>query len=276
MNRFIAASGIVTALACSAAQAAPFVDINFDLDAIGSQPSVAPASNPLIKPTAIGGYTALTYDSPPTAANGTLVVADIGGMTKAAHLTSNPANNVLGALWVDTSVSQTSQQFLLSFDVNIVDAPTVALAQPKTVDGGLATAGILLGMNTFGTAVGVRFAAAPTSANGGVFAIRNPANTDLQTFFSYVEGQTYNIQLYADYDTGLVSTFVDGVFTGDRAFAAGPAANVTTQEFFFHLNGDLGNANSVALDNISAVPEPGTLGVLVMSGMALAARRRRR
>ncbi len=261
--------------------AAPFVDINFDSDAIGSAPSTAASTNPLVKPTAIGGYdTDATpiwdpgYKNPPTASCGTILVQDVGGMSKAAQLTTNSENAELGALWIDTSVSYTSQQVRLSFDVDIIGAPNSATSQVKTLNGSGA-AGILLGMNTFGTAPGAKFAVAPTSATGGVFAIRSADNNDLQSFFTYTEGTTYNVALVSDYDTGVVSTYVDGVFTGSKTFASAPAANVTTQEFFFHLNGEASYSNIVAIDNISAVPEPASIGLLGVAGLAMLKRRRR-
>lgn len=269
---------VTLASLATAASAVPFMDVNFDGDAAGSMPSTGAVTNPLVKPTAIGGYTATTADSPPTAANGTMVVGDVGGMSKAAILTTNPANNILGALWIDNNgFAQTSQSITISFDVNILSAPTASLTQPKLVNGGPATAGIVLGMNTFLNSgdIGARFAAAPTSANGGVFAIRTADNSSLQTFFNYVEGETYNVKLVSDYNAGVVSTYVDGVFMGDRAFATGAFAGATTGEFFFHLNGDLLSENSVALDNIVAsVPEPAMLGVLGAASV-LGLRRRR-
>jgi hypothetical protein len=284
MNRCTLALVFVasTALASPAARAATtFMDINFSGDTPGSSPAVSAApANPITLPRAIGGYTLTSPpegDTPPTAASGTIVVDNAGGMSNGAHLTTNPANQELGALWLDTGFSQTSQLVTLSFDVNILSAPTVAVTQPKLLDGGPGLAGILLGMNTFGTAQGTRFAAAPTSATGGVFAIRTPDNTGLQSFFSYTEGQTYHIDLVSNYDTGLVGTYVDGVFTGNQAFATGAAANVTTQEFFFHLNGEAGNANSVALDNIVAtVPEPTGIALLSLGAGAMLLRRRQR
>jgi hypothetical protein len=268
-------AGLVSVALSSAAQAAPFMNITFDGDAEGAQPSTAAPANPVLKPYAIGGYDP-TYQSPPSAASGTIIVNDVGGMNNAAVLTTNSSNNELGALWLDTAFSQASQQVTLSFDVNILAAPTGATVQPKTLDGGPGTAGILLGMNTFGSAQGTRFAAAPTSATGGVFAIRTPDNLGLQSFFNYTEGQTYHIDLVSNYNTGLVSTYVDGVFTGDKSFASLPAVGVTTQEFFFHLNGEGGFANSIAIDNVvAAVPEPTGIALLGLGAGAMLLRRRR-
>jgi hypothetical protein len=135
-------------------------------------------------------------------------------------------------------------------------------------------------MNTYTTGGwAFRFAAAPTSASGGVFAIRSPDNLSLQSFFDYVEGQTYNVELIADYDTGKVDAFVDGVLEGnDLPFWNAGVPNVTTQEFFFHLNGETGNFNSVALDNIigAVVPEPASLAMAGLAAVGLMAARRRR
>jgi hypothetical protein len=275
----IIAAGVLSATLSQVASAAPFMNITFDGDAEGSAPSTTNVpANPIVKPSAIGGYTAAggeTPDVPPTAASGTILVNDVGGMNNAAVLTTNSTNSELGALWLDTGFSQTSQQMTLSFDVNVQAAPTSATVQPKTL--GTGTAGILLGVNTYtNNDWAARFAIAPTSEGGGVFAIRTPDNTGLQSFFTYVEGDTHNVKLVSNYDTGKVSTYVDGVFQNELPFWTAGAANVSTSEFFFHLNGELGNANSVAIDNIvAAVPEPTGIALLGLGAGALLLRRRR-
>jgi hypothetical protein len=166
----------------------------------------------------------------------------------------------------------------LSFDVRVIDAPASATAQVKTLDGGPGTAGIFLGMNTStNNGWAARFAIAPTGVGGGVFAIRSPDNSDLQSFFTYTEGSTYNVKLVSDYSMGTVSTYVDDAFQSVLPFWSIGAAGVETQEFFFHLNGELGNANSVAIDNIvAAVPEPTGIALLGLGAGALLLRRRRR
>jgi hypothetical protein len=277
----IIAAGVLSATLSQVASAAPFMNITFDGDAEGSAPSTAAPVDPVLKPWAIGGYTAAggeTPDIPPTAASGTILVNDVGGMNNAAVLTTNSANGEQGALWVDTAFGQTSQQMTLSFDVNVIDAPTNATAQPKTLNGGPGTAGIFLGMNTYTTNDwAARFAIAPTSAGGGVFAIRSPDNNDLQSFFTYTEGDTHNVKLVSNYNTGKVSTYVDDIFKGEYSFWDTGATDVSTSEFFFHLNGELGNANSVAIDNIvAAVPEPTGIALLGLGAGVLLMRRRHR
>jgi hypothetical protein len=268
-------------LYCTPTLAVTLIDIDFEADTPGSQPTVdSTPDNPMTVPTAIGGYTLLTSDNPPTPANGTLVVGSAPGMSQGAVMTTNPLNGVLGALWIDNNgLNLIGQQIRMSFDVNILDAPTVASAQPKNLNGG--TAGILLGMNTFltspGGGIGPRFAAAPTSAAGGVFAFRTPDNSELIDFFNYTEGETYNITFKVDYSTGMLDAFVDGVeLLSDYVFLPGGASNVNTGEFFFHLNGELGFANSVAIDNIqaTAIPEPGTFALVGMTMIGLACSRR--
>jgi hypothetical protein len=265
------------------ALAVTIVDIDFQADTPGSQPTVdSTPDDPMTVPTAIGGYTLLTEDNPPTPANGTLVVGSAPGMPQGAVMTSNPSNGVLGALWIDNNgLNLIGQQIRMSFDVNILDAPTDATTQPKILNGG--TAGILLGMNTFltspGGGIGPRFAAAPTSANGGVFAFRTPDNLELIDFFNYTEGETYNVAFKADYTTGTLDAFVDGVeVLSNFNFLPGGASNVNTGEFFFHLNGELGFANSVALDNIraAAIPEPASIFMFGLAAASCLAMRRRR
>jgi hypothetical protein len=254
--------------AVGVADASQFMDINFDADAIGSAPTTAVAGTPITTVQAIGGY-APDYASPPTAASGTILVQDVGGLHNAAVLTTNPTNNEMGALWMDTGFAQTSLQTTLKFDVDVLAAPTNATVQPKgTLNG--SPVGILLGINTFvnGGNRGPLFVVAPTSANGGVFAIRNAANTELITFGNYVENKVYNVALSTDYTTGLVDAYINGVLVkGGIAFwDSGLATPTTTNEVFFFLNGQDGYANQVALDNIQAfdtpIPEPCTMLLL--------------
>jgi MYXO-CTERM domain-containing protein len=274
----LAATGMTPALA----SAATFMNIDFEGDVAGSAPSVSPPGSPMTKPSAIGGYTATTSDNPPTAANGTIVVGSAPGIAQGAIMTTNPANAVTGALWMDNNgFGAVGQQIRMSFDVNILAAPTVAVTQPKLLAGG-GTAGIILGMNAFtnsGSQQSFRFAAAPTSETGGVFAFRSADNTTLVDFFNYVEGTTYNVAIEADYTTGKVKAFVDGIEKiSNHAFLLVNEPSAVTGEYFFHLNGEAGYANSVAIDNIqsSVVPEPASVAMAGVAVLGMLAARRRR
>jgi MYXO-CTERM domain-containing protein len=269
-------------LSFSIASAAPFMNIDFEGDVPGSAPTAdLTPDNPMTKPSAIGGYTSTTSDNPPTAANGTILVGGVPGIAQGVIMTTNPSNAVLGALWMDNNgFNVAGQQLRMSFDVNILQAPTNATTQPKILNGG--TAGILLGMNAFtnsGSQQSFRFAAAPTSDGGGVFAFRTADNLELIDFFNYVEGQTYNVAIEADYTTGNVRAFVDGVLKiSNHTFLTAPVAGAVTGEYFFHLNGEAGYANMVALDNIqsSVIPEPASAALAGAAALGLFVVRRRR
>jgi hypothetical protein len=207
----IATMGVLTILLVTGvASADQFMNITFDGDAIGSAPSTAPAGTPITTLQGIGGYTATDMNVPPTADNGTIVVDNVAGMNKATVMTTNAANGELGALYMDTGFSQSSSQVSLKFDINVLAAPTVATAQPKLLNDTSDTAGILFGINTYAPSGGwaFRFAVAPTSETGGVFAFRSADNSRLITFGDYVEGQSYNLTLSADYATGKVDALL--------------------------------------------------------------------
>lgn len=269
-------------LSFSSASAAPFMNIDFEGDVPGSAPTTdLTPDTPMTKPSAIGGYTSTTSDNPPTAANGTMLVGGVPGIAQGVIMTTNPSNAVLGALWMDNNgFNVAGQQLRMSFDVNILQAPANATTQPKILNGG--TAGILLGMNAFtnsGTQQSFRFAAAPTSEGGGVFAFRTADNLELLDFFNYVEGQTYNVAIEADYTTGKVRAFVDGVLKiSNHTFLTTNVAGAVTGEYFFHLNGEAGYANMVALDNIqsSVIPEPASAALAGAAALGLFVVRRRR
>jgi hypothetical protein len=262
---------LATALFLSPSIASAAINITFEGDTLGSQPSTAPAGpGTMTKPSAIGGY-APAYESPPTAAAGTIVVGGAGGILKGAIMTTAADNPELGATWIDVNgFNYVGQVFKTSFDLSVLSAPTNATSQPKILNGG--TAGILLGMNAFTTtsSPAFRFAVAPTSDTGGVFAFRSPDNSELIDFFDYVEGVAYNIAILADYSTGKLDAYVNGNLELDNyAFWTSGAANVGTSELFFHLNGDESGSTSVALDNITGavVPEPSTIVVWSLLGL---------
>lgn len=277
--RHLARLTVAALLAAPALATATLINITFDADTVGAAPATSAPGDPMTKPWAIGGYTPTEYQSPPTTA-GTVLVDNPAGMSKAAVMTSASDNPALGAIWMDVNgFNLPGQAMHMGFDINVLSAPTDATTQPKILGAG--TAGILLGMNAYTTnGWAFRFAAAPTSDNGGVFAFRSPDNTKLIPFFDYVEGTAYSIDIVADYSSGTLDAYVDGaLMLSDYAFWTSGASNVTTNEFFFHLNGQEGGvSNSVAIDNIqaAAVPAPSTLLLLGAAWLAAGRVRRRR
>jgi hypothetical protein len=292
MRRSMTAVASLAALMLMAGvgSASQFMNITFDGDSLGAAPSTGVAGSPITTVQAIGGYnTSPTptwdpgYQSPPTADCGTIAVGNVAGMNKGAVMTTDAANGEMGALWMDTGFAKTSSQLSLSFDINVLAAPANVTVQPKLLNNTADTVGILFGINNFGSfgpnGKAFMFAAAPTSATGGVFAIRSPDNTRLMTFGDYVNGQTYNITLAADYTTGVANEYINGSLVGTAPFwAAGVAAPSTTNELFMFLNGQSGYSNQVAIDNIQAfdtlTPEPATMALLAIGSIAGLLRRR--
>ncbi len=277
-------AALTSALAISApAFADPFMNINFDADTPGNPPATSTNTTlPITQPYSLGGYSALTTnpygDSPNTPDEGTILVGSPDGMSNAAVMTTNPTDAEVGALYMDTEYSVTSQSVQLSFDLDIKNQPASATGQLKTLNGGPSTVGILLGINNFQAGnTGFDFAAAPTSAAGGVFAVRSPDNGNLTSFFNYSLNTPYHIEIDANYDTGLMDTYVNGALEASGLpMASGIVPNANPDETFIFLNGEAGYANEVAIDNIEAsVPEPASLSVLGLGACALLARRRR-
>ncbi len=265
-------------------QASQFMNITFDGDTVGSAPAVGASGSPITKIGALGGYTATAYNSPPTTDNGTILVGNVAGMSKAAVLTTNSANGEVGALFMDTAAGQVSSQLSITFDISVLAAPTAATAQaPFTVDNGPDQAGVLFGLRTYNATASqwaFSFAVVPTSEGGGLFALRDGTNTIVNSFGSYVEGQKYNIVLSSDYTLGTVDAYVDGVL-GASAYplrGGASATPVSTSELFIYFNGETGYANEVAIDNIkgydTVVPEPTTFALLGLGGLLLGRRRR--
>ncbi len=278
----ICAAGTLV-MAINPVNASQFMDITFDGDTVGSAPVTGPAGSPITQIGALGGY-APAYSSPPTAASGTILVDNVSGMSKAAVLTTNSANASVGALFMDTSLGQVSSQLSITFDISVLAAPTAATSQaPFEIDGGPDSAGVLFGLRTYNATASqwaFSFAVVPTSEGGGMFALRDGTNTKVKSFGSYVEGQKYSIILSSDYTLGTVDAYVDGVL-GATAYplrGGTSATPVSTSELFIYFNGEAGYTNEVAIDNIkgydTVVPEPTTLGMLGLGGLALLRRKR--
>jgi hypothetical protein len=263
------------------ASAEQFMDINFDGDAIGSAPGTGATGSPVTMIGALGGYTATDYNSPPTADNGTIIVDNVAGMSKAAVMATATSNGEVGALFMDTGLSLDARKFDMSFDISILASPATLTGQSGYhLDGGVDTLGLLFGARAYESTVGswaFSFAVAPTSETGGVFALRDATNTQLTSFGTYVEGQKYNIALSTDYDTGTINAYVDGVlcYSGfPSRTGVIPSSNTpNTSELFFYLNGESGYSNQVAIDNIqgNTVPEPSSIVLLITAGLGMLA-----
>jgi hypothetical protein len=284
----VVASVLLVLAMSAAASAETFMDITFDSDTIGLPPSTGGTGSPITTVGALGGYTATEYNAPPTADNGTIIVDDIAGMSKAAVLTTASSNAAVGALFMDTGLSLNARKFSVSFDISVLDAPTIATSQGGySLDGGTSTIGILSSVRAYESTTGkwaFSFSVAPTSDSGGVFALRDATNTQLTSFGDYVEGQKYNVAITTDYDSGEVAAYLDGVlrYSGfPSRTGAIPAGNTpNTSELFVYLNGQSGGVSTkVAYDNIQGhtIPEPTTIALLLTAGLGLlvAAWRRR-
>lgn len=274
------------ALLATVAQADQFININFGSDTAGQAPAYAatPAGQVQTVPYSIGGYTSTSGEwgnTPPTLDSGTITVNDISTLSKAALLTTNASNKEIGALYMDTQFNVASQKLTLSFDIGVLAAPTTMTEQLKKLNQTDQNVGILFGINVFpNSGSGVRFALAPTSEDGGIFALRSADNTRLISFGEYVEGQIYHVELVADYDTGTVDAYLNGALAlSDHQFSlGGGVANASTSEIFMFLNGQEGYGNQIAIDNIQAstVPEPATLGLFGLAGASLLLNRKAR
>ena len=272
---------------------AQFMNITFDGDTIGSAPSVGAATvTPIATVQAIGGWNNEgSHEGPPTAAGcGTFVVGNVAGMTKAAIMTASSTNYVPGALYADISfggLGISSSQMSLEFDINVLAAQAGTYhAQSYFLNDTSDVVGLVFGISVDDASPSpdpyvwsFRFAVAPTSDTGGVFAFRNSGNNRLMSFGSYVEGQTYNLILAADYSTGTVDAYIDDVLAVDDFpfWPTGVTTPSTTREIFMHLSGEK-YASQVAIDNIqgytTAIPEPATMSLLGLGALALLKRRR--
>lgn len=282
---FGAAVALPLAVWSVSAAAVPFVggneitDFNFDSDTAGSPP---PTTYPSADATpqhdifAIGGFP----DTGPL--TGTVTVQDAGTMHNAAVM--NTTQGGTGALYIDTAFSTTGNKISTSFDIAILAMPTTGIPQ-DTVH---APNGQGFVIQAFGNGPAAqnrafRFVATPTDATSGNFGLRNNTDGDIIVIGSYQLGQTYHIQIDADFLSQTLDAYIDESLAANDFGFVDPTTNIT--EDFIFQNGVEGETNTVAIDNLviydnitafGSVPEPVTLS-LFGAGLAgmIAARRRK-
>jgi hypothetical protein len=270
---------VLLALTSSSFGAVQFMNINFDGDTLGASPSLGPrAPLPITAPQAIGGYSSTAYSAPPSPTdNGTVVVDNAAGMSKAAVWATSPTNDVVGSLFMDTGFGVASHGITVDFDIAILAATATANNQLMTVKGAPGSVGALFGLRAYNSHAGAwafTFIVAPTSESGGIFALRD-TGTQLTAFGNYVNGQAHHVTLVGDYDAGVASAYLDGALavTG-FPLRGGPDTAATTSEIFMYMNGEAGYTNSLAIDNIAAtdaaIPEPATMIVWGLLGVVAA------
>jgi hypothetical protein len=260
-----------------------FLDQDFHSDSVGQAPATGSMGPVITMPGAIGGFSSTGNpdgDVPPNAiTEGTITVQNPNNQ---AVFSSVGSNDETGALFMDTGFNITSQQVTLGFDIDVMQAPalmTDANSQPMTLhlDSGDITAGILFGARLYSSTAGnwaVSVAVVPTSATGGVYALRNSDNSQLMPFGTYTNGQDNHITVVADYTAGTASAYINNTLglsayplrNGGSPGQTGPLANATFNELFMYMNGqNTGDGNQVAVDNITGdfatVPEPATVAI---------------
>ncbi|HEY1601830.1 MAG TPA: hypothetical protein VGG64_19670 [Pirellulales bacterium] len=264
-----------------------FLDQNFNSDTVGSAPAVGPPGPVITTPGSLGGYSTENEDgdSPPNSSTeGTILVQN---SQKQAVFSSLPSNVETGALYMDTGFNVASEQMTLSFDIDVLTAPSIMTttnSQPMTINGDPSDiAGILFGARIANSDNGqwaFSVAVVPTGPDGGVYALRNVDNSNLTTFGSYTNGQDNRVTVVADYAAGTANAYVNGVLgTSAYPLRGGIDNTATSNELFMYMNGEnAGSGNSVAVDNIAgfdfanppaATPEPATFAIWT-AGIALA------
>lgn len=261
-------------LAPSSADAAVFVNMNFDSQNVGEQitTTTPSAPSPVINAYATGGFPDV---GPYT---GTNTVVSPLGLAKAVLMSTSQAG--IGANWMDTQFLASGDKISLDFDIRMVAQAASGYPQvggPNSLNGQLfAIQAFALDTNRVW-----RFAATPTSATTGEFGMRNNTDGDLISIGAYNVGDDHHVSILANYLTNTVDVSVSGVGTlTNLPFVTAQPLNGGMSEFFFFQNGLDGSDNQVALDNIvgATVPEPASLAI--WSGLIVAAavvhRRRRR
>lgn len=246
-------------------------NFNFDDQPNGATPTTtAPGTDPQPQQHiySTGGFP----DTGPY--SGTVTINNAGTMSKAAVMTTTQGGT--GSNFIDTQFLTAAPKISVDFDIDVIDVPTTGLPQSDTlVPNGQAFVVQAFAESGGGNDRVFRFAVSPTSATTGIFGLRDNAGGDIIPFGTYNEGETHHLKFVADYGTSTVAAYMDG----NLAVAAQPFVNAGAtglDELFVFQNDVEGQTNSVAIDNIvTAVPEPASLSMLGLAGLAIVRRRRR-
>ena len=136
------------------ARAESFVDINFDSGVVGNQvPTGAPGGSPVTQVTALGGYVGTpspsVHTTLPDSAAGTINVANVDTMSKAALMSTASTNSAVGSLYMDTSLNFMAEQLRISFDVNVQNQAASGYAQTNVDDDNPAPVDLPLGVRLY-------------------------------------------------------------------------------------------------------------------------------
>jgi hypothetical protein len=231
------------------------IDINYDSDTIGAQPSLGGGSPLITKPSDMGDYD--NQPLPPDSPYGTILVGDVAGMSKAAVLTTNPNIGGYANVWHFNGINDVNtNQIGLKFDIAVMASPaTLTQVGPYNLNGTSVYRLCALSLYEGRSQAYRSILVIPTSETGGVFGYSNSGI--VTTFGSYVEGQKHTIAVTEDYTTGLASAYVDGVLGLSNFVTGRPLLPLGgwTREMYITMNGEAGYENQVAFDNFEAYSE---------------------
>jgi hypothetical protein len=258
------------------------LDINFDGDTLGSQPFVHypnpnPYPIPATYPQAIGYF-------PPAAAavfgttNGiSFTVADVAGMTKALVM-----SNSAPATATATHVSFVDHNFTVpKVARSIMEIDFSQIETPAGTNGGFRSDWLIVAFKQNINPTQVAWAIGTKHGYPGeIFLQQNFPNS--LSIGTYTNGLPTHIELIAYYEGGgRFDVYLNGDLAAQNVPFNSPMANDNDQvkEFFIQQVAGENSLNVVAFDNFKytiTIPEPSTMILLGMGGLALCVRRARR